>query len=573
MSILSIFVLLSLLTLAKSQAQQSVVPKCDYNAESATTSEESLSWSISSNTDYLLDLKGRHVVHFDCQCVDFKNYKGTFSQMLSNPLSTVPLLHLRRNANVTIDVNLFHCGKLKMALDFTELLAQRSASNIDFVMKISHTRKVHISKIQVASNQTHVVSFHNVPGKITLSGKVDCIGCSIASSKVRVTRESDTILALFVNTVSNFAIEQAEVISPLRVTARNVDRLLITDSTFLTIPWPGFYVYNATKVSLKNNFFKAVAPRSLVFKKGQLLEVSHNFLKDASTIDASEYTSMNIFCNYAAEKEQTEECSITSIPEDSNDINGRSNENSMTIAATAFLASLNTLFWHFWWIIPIIIISLLALYKYIMGVNEPDDPPLYPRSLQQANVATNIVNENTNTTENTDEISQKSNCSYCCCYSFQRENVNQMEVDEYSNSSRLHLAGDSAVVVESFYQTDGAKSTSNYSPYYSFLPEGFYTPESNSSYMRQLERLSLTSSQPLANNDARENSPIGYDLWNKQSNGIPHIDSDETENNTFNKSSAEDSGSNAVTQPTIVPRPKHPSSNYVYKNEPLKISF
>ena len=46
-----------------------------------------------------------------------------------------------------------------------------------------------------------------------------------------------------------------------RVTARNVDRLLITDSTFLTIPWPGFYVYNATKVSLKNNFFKAVAPR------------------------------------------------------------------------------------------------------------------------------------------------------------------------------------------------------------------------------------------------------------------------------------------------------------------------
>ena len=44
---------------------------------------------------------------------------------------------------------------------------------------------------------------------------------------------------------------------------------------------------------------------------------------------------------------------------DSNDINERSNENSMTIAATAFFASLNTLFWHFWWIIPIIIISLV----------------------------------------------------------------------------------------------------------------------------------------------------------------------------------------------------------------------
>ena len=30
-----------------------------------------------------------------------------------------------------------------------------------------------------------------------------------------------------------------------------------------------------------------------------------------------------------------------------------------------------------------------------------------------------------------------------------------MEVEEYSNSSRLHLAGDSSVVVESFYQTEG----------------------------------------------------------------------------------------------------------------------
>ena len=46
-----------------------------------------------------------------------------------------------------------------------------------------------------------------------------------------------------------------------RLTARNVDRLLITSSTFLTIPWPGFYVYNATKVTLKQNFFKAVAAR------------------------------------------------------------------------------------------------------------------------------------------------------------------------------------------------------------------------------------------------------------------------------------------------------------------------
>ena len=76
------------------------------------------------------------MAHFDCQCSKENNYKGTLSQILSDPLSTVPLLHIR-NTNVTINVNLSHCGKLKLALDFTELLAQRSASNIDFVLKVS----------------------------------------------------------------------------------------------------------------------------------------------------------------------------------------------------------------------------------------------------------------------------------------------------------------------------------------------------------------------------------------------------------------------------------------------------
>ena len=112
-------------------------------------------------------------------------------------------------------------------------------------------------------------------------------------------------------------------------------------------------------------YFFLLLSRSLVFKKGQLLEVSHNFLKDASTIDASEYTSMNIFCNYA-DKEQTKECiAASNVPHpDANNINDSANKNSMAIAAAAILACLNTLFWHFWWIIPIIIISLVRNYDF-----------------------------------------------------------------------------------------------------------------------------------------------------------------------------------------------------------------
>ena len=81
----------------------------------------------------------QHVAHFYCQCSPIGNqYRGSLSQILSDPLSTIPLLHLV-NANVTILVELKNCLKLKLSLDVTELLLQRamSSANIDFVLKVT----------------------------------------------------------------------------------------------------------------------------------------------------------------------------------------------------------------------------------------------------------------------------------------------------------------------------------------------------------------------------------------------------------------------------------------------------
>ena len=67
-------------------------------------------------------------------------------------------------------------------------------------------------------------------------------------------------------------------------------------------------------------------------------------------------------------------------------------------------------------------------------------------------------------------------------------------------------------------------------------------------------------------------SPIGYDLWQKNTNDISHIDSDDTDHTTCNnKSSPEDCYT--TSSPSIIPLLTHPSSNYVYKNEPLKVSL
>ena len=88
----------------------------------------------------------QHVAHFYCQCSPIGNqYRGSLSQILSDPLSTIPLLHLV-NANVTILVELKNCLKLKLSLDVTELLLQRamSSANVDFVLKVTFYFHVHV---------------------------------------------------------------------------------------------------------------------------------------------------------------------------------------------------------------------------------------------------------------------------------------------------------------------------------------------------------------------------------------------------------------------------------------------
>ena len=92
------------------------------------------------NTEEFFSGNGR-VAHFQCQCSQIENqyYRGKISKMLSDPLSTIPFLHLD-NSNMTILVELSGCRKLKLDLDITDLLLGRSISpsDVDFKLKVSH---------------------------------------------------------------------------------------------------------------------------------------------------------------------------------------------------------------------------------------------------------------------------------------------------------------------------------------------------------------------------------------------------------------------------------------------------
>ena len=92
----------------------------------------------------------------------------------------------------------------------------------------------------------------------------------------------------------------------------------------------------------------------------------------------------------------------------------------------------------------------------------------------------------------------------------------------------------------------------------------------HSPYIQQLERLSLTSNY---GHIVHASSPIGFDLWQRHSNGILHIDSDDTIDTFPNQSSSPSdentfSGSGSHAGPPVASTQFcHPSSNYAYKKE------
>ena len=93
-----------------------------------------------------------------------------------------------------------------------------------------------------------------------------------------------------------------------RLTARDVDNVLIASSIFTTIPWPGIYIYNASQITIHRNIFQSVAPRSLVFKNGHVLEVIQNGLDGTSALDVSQFASLSIYCNRPTRTKLPENC-------------------------------------------------------------------------------------------------------------------------------------------------------------------------------------------------------------------------------------------------------------------------
>lgn len=84
---------------------------------------------------------------------------------------------------------------------------------------------------------------------------------------------------------------------PVKLTGRHLEEVRITRSTFSSLPWPGVFLHNATRVEILQNFFLRTKPRSISISLGEIINVSHNLLDVGEALKVEQYEHVIIKCN------------------------------------------------------------------------------------------------------------------------------------------------------------------------------------------------------------------------------------------------------------------------------------
>ena len=102
--------------------------------------------------------------------------------------------------------------------------------------------------------------------------------------------------------VSQFLMTNLSASLPLKLTGRHMDQVKISHSTFSSLPWPGVFLHNATRVEILHNFFLKTRPRSISISLGDIINVSHNLLDVGEALKVEQYEQVIIKCNREAQQ-------------------------------------------------------------------------------------------------------------------------------------------------------------------------------------------------------------------------------------------------------------------------------
>jgi len=221
--------------------------------------------------------EGEEVV---CMCKNQEtSYTGNLNfvkQQLSRVASRVP-------TGRGVDLWIKDCDSLSLELNFNNIGLQ------PVNLRIYQSRVVEITEVELAAledrRQSLVVK--NVTN-LTMSGLVRCRGCQDSGKE---------LLNVQIERVASFNIMNLNSSVALKVTGRHLDFVRIYDSSFLLLPWPGIFFHNSSRVELLRNRFLQARPRSISIKQGDTINISHNLLDVAEVLKVEQYEHAVVRCN------------------------------------------------------------------------------------------------------------------------------------------------------------------------------------------------------------------------------------------------------------------------------------
>jgi hypothetical protein len=97
--------------------------------------------------------------------------------------------------------------------------------------------------------------------------------------------------------VEHAVLEDVNSTVPMKMTTRHLSSLSIYRTYISQLPWPGIFVYNATRVSISYSILPGLYPKSISMTLGKSVDVSYNIMDVENSLNVQQFDNVNEQCN------------------------------------------------------------------------------------------------------------------------------------------------------------------------------------------------------------------------------------------------------------------------------------
>ena len=111
---------------------------------------------------------------------------------------------------------------------------------------------------------------------------------------------------------------------PMKVTARHLASLSLYRTYISTLPWPGIFVYNATRAAISYSILPNLYPKSISMTLGSSVDISYNIMDVDNSLNIQQFGNVNEQCNRLSKEESlSQDCKRALVRKDLREPFGR----------------------------------------------------------------------------------------------------------------------------------------------------------------------------------------------------------------------------------------------------------